>query len=194
MNFYNVSLFKSCYLKSQLFVSDKKEIVFVGRSNVGKSSLINRLCGRRKLARVSNVPGKTISINFYSAGNIYLVDFPGYGFAKIAKFKRKVWDDLAQGYFSSKRNIVFCVVVIDCRRGCKELDFDMVRYLVYNKLYFVIVLSKADKLKERELQSVFEATKKDFSFLKNLKVILFSSKTGQGEKELKQVVERFCNA
>ncbi len=193
MNFSNASFLKSCYLENQLFLSNKKEVVFVGRSNVGKSSLINRLCGRKKLARVSNVPGKTISINFYSVGGIYLVDFPGYGFAKIAKCKRKLWDNLAQGYFSSKRNIVFCVVVIDCRRGCKELDFDMVRYLVYNKLYFVVVLSKADKLKNSELQAVFEATKKDFSFLKNLQVILFSSKTGQGENELRQVIERVCD-
>ena len=191
MNYSKSGFFKSCYLREQLFKTKKKEVVFVGRSNVGKSSLINKMLNRKKLARVSNVPGKTISINFYNVHDIYFVDFPGYGFAKISKSKKKEWDFLADEYFSSKRNIFLSVIVVDVRRGLEELDFEMIKYLITKKIYFVVVLSKIDKLKRSEVEEVLEKTKKDLSFLKNIEVIPFSSKTGEGVQKLKSVIENY---
>lgn len=193
MNFNNAKLTKSCYLKNQLLVgSKKKEIVFVGRSNVGKSSIINCVLNRKKLARVSNVPGKTISINFYGTLEVDFVDFPGYGFAKIAKSKKRVWDELAEEYFSSKRNIMFAVLVLDARRGLKELDFKMIEYLVFKKIYFIVLINKIDKLKKTQLSELLNKTEKELSFLKNTKIILFSCKTKQGVSCFKQYVENKC--
>ena len=103
MNFNNVKLTKTCYLKEQLFKSYKKEIVFVGCSNVGKSSIINKVLNRKKLARVSNKPGKTVSINFYDVGEIYLVDFPGYGFAKVNKQQKKKLECFSRRIFFFKK-------------------------------------------------------------------------------------------
>lgn len=193
MNFNDAKLFKSCYFKNQILNgSKKKEIVFVGRSNVGKSSIINCILNRKKLARVSNVPGKTISINFYRTLEIDFVDFPGYGFAKIAKSKKKVWDELADGYFSSKRNILFSVLVLDARRGLKDLDFKMIEYLVFKKIYFIVLINKIDKLKKSQLNELLAKTEKELSFLKNTKIILFSCKTKQGVSCFKQYVEKKC--
>ena len=190
MNFNNAKLTKSCYLKNQLLVgSKKKEIVFVGRSNVGKSSIINCVLNRKKLARVSNVPGKTISINFYGTSEVDFVDFPGYGFAKISKFKKKIWDELVEEYFSSKRNILFAVLVLDARRGLKELDFKMIEYLVFKKIYFIVLINKVDKLKKTELNEILAKTEKELSFLKNTKIILFSCKTKQGVSCFREYVE-----
>lgn len=191
MNYSKAGLFKSCYLKNQLFKTNKKEVVFVGRSNVGKSSLINKMLNRKKLARVSNVPGKTISINFYNVDDIFFVDFPGYGFAKISKNKKKSWDSLADTYFTTKRKIFLAVLVLDVRRGMQELDFEMIKYLISKKIYFVVVLNKVDKLKKSEVKEIFEETEKDLSFLKNIEIILFSSKTGKGVEELKNKIENY---
>ena len=191
MNYSKAKFYKSCYVNEQLFCSKKNEIVFVGRSNVGKSSIINKILNRKKLARVSNVPGKTISINFYEVDEIYFVDFPGYGFAKISKNKKRNWDNLANEYFSSKRKIILAVLVLDVRRGIEKLDYDMIKYLIDKKIYFILILNKIDKLKKNEISKVLEKTSKDISFLKNIQILLFSSKTGYGIETFKETVEKF---
>lgn len=191
MDYSKAKFYKSCYLKEQLFESKKGEVVFVGYSNVGKSSLINKIINRKKLARVSNVPGKTISINFYSVDDIYLVDFPGYGFAKISKSKKKIWESLAEEYFSYKRKIFLSILVLDVRRGMRELDYEMVKYLISKKIYFIVILNKTDKLKKDELQKMLEKTKKDLSFLKNIEIFLFSSKTGKETEILRERIENY---
>lgn len=191
MNYFKAKFFKSCYLREQLFESKKKEVVFVGRSNVGKSSIINKIFNRKHLARTSNVPGKTASINFYDVEDLYFVDFPGYGFSKIAKFKKKLWENLAEDYFSSNRRIALAILVIDIRRGIQDLDFEMIKYLVYRKLYFIVILNKIDKLKKKEIEENTNKVKTDLSFLRNIKIILFSTKTGTGVEELKNLLETF---
>ena len=189
MIFNNVNFFKSCYLKDQLFLSKCEEIVFVGRSNVGKSSIINKLFNRKKLARVSNKPGKTISINFYLAQELLFVDFPGYGFAKIEKSKQKTWDDLVDAYFSSNRNISLGVLVLDVRRGLQDLDIFMIKYLISKNIFFILLLNKIDKLSKNKVIEILEIIKKELDFIKNLEVILFSSKTGQGVKNLQEYIK-----
>ena len=192
MNFNNVKLTKTCYLKEQLFKSYKKEIVFVGCSNVGKSSIINKVLNRKKLARVSNKPGKTVSINFYDVGEIYLVDFPGYGFAKVNKQQKKNWNVLAEEYFSSKRQILMAVLILDCRQQVKSLDFEMIKYLISKDISFVVLLNKIDKLKKSEFETILLKTKGNFKFINNLKIMLFSARTGEGVEELRNFFEKIC--
>ena len=191
MNYSKSNFYKSCYLGKQLFKTEKKEIVFVGYSNVGRSSLINKIMNKKKLARVSNTPGKTISINFYSVDDVFFVDFPGYGFAKISKFKKKTWSVLADEYFNSKRKIFLACLVLDVRRAMRELDCEMIRYLISKKIYFIIVLNKIDKLSRNEIMKIYKKTEKDISFLKNIEIILFSSKTGEGINKLKNTIENY---
>ncbi len=132
--------------REQLPASGRTEIVFAGRSNVGKSSLINRLCNRKNLARVSSRPGKTANINFYSVNDFYIVDLPGYGFAKVSKTERTRWDSLIRGYFTSGRNIGLVLRLIDCRRPPTEDDILLMKYLSRLHLPFDVVLTKSDKL------------------------------------------------
>ena len=110
--------FKASYgLSSQLPERDRAEIVFSGRSNVGKSSLINKLCNRKSLARVSSTPGKTATINFYTVGGVYLVDLPGYGYAKVAQGERQRWDKLINSYFERGRRCALLVQLLDSRHA-----------------------------------------------------------------------------
>ena len=137
-------------ISKQLPASSRPEIVFAGRSNVGKSSLINKLCNRKKLAKVSGTPGKTATINFYSVGNCFFVDLPGYGYAKTSNVERRRWDDLINGYFQQERNIALLLQLLDCRHEPSKNDVEMLEYLKYYNLKFIAVLTKYDKLKSSE--------------------------------------------
>ena len=149
---YNQADFKASYgLFSQLPDSDRPELVFSGRSNVGKSSLINQLCNRKKLARVSSTPGKTATINFYEVGDVYFVDLPGYGYARTSASERKRWDELINGYFESDRQRTVVVQLLDCRHAPSADDMQMMEYLRYHQMPFVAALTKADKLKKSQL-------------------------------------------
>lgn len=151
MNFSNCSFIRSYGLVSQLNKSDRKEIVFCGRSNVGKSTLINKLCNNNKLARVSSTPGKTSTINFFDlSGAYYLVDLPGYGFSKKSNADKKRWSELMEGYFSTFRNITFAVLLLDCRRDPNEDDDDMISYFNSFQVPYVAIITKVDKLNVKE--------------------------------------------
>ena len=130
----------------QLPASVKPEVVFSGRSNVGKSSLINKLCNRKNLARVSGEPGKTGTINFYTVNDFYIVDLPGYGFAKVSDKERQRWDKLINSYFETGRGINLVVQLIDSRREPSNDDYMMLEYLTHHNIPFVIALTKGDKL------------------------------------------------
>lgn len=146
----NSDFFASYGTERQIPLQTKKEIVFSGRSNVGKSSLINKFCNRKNLARVSGQPGKTGTINFYSVNDFFVVDLPGYGFAKVSDKERERWDRLINSYFESGRDISLVVQLIDCRRQPSADDYTMLEYLSYHKLPFVIALTKGDKLNKTE--------------------------------------------
>ena len=189
MNFQKADFIASYGISSQLPESDRVEFVFSGRSNVGKSSLINRLCSRKNLARVSSTPGKTATINFYSVDDLYFVDLPGYGYAKVSNADRDRWDKLINSYFEENRNNELLIQLLDCRHDPSADDVQMLQILHYHRIPFVIVLTKADKLKKSQIaetQSRFEKIGLQYG---SQKVFLTSSEKGTGMEELKQYLE-----
>lgn len=150
MNFQKADFIASYGISSQLPPSDRIEFVFSGRSNVGKSSIINKLCNRKNLARVSSTPGKTATINFYSVDNVYFVDLPGYGYAKVSGADRERWDELISSYFDAHRNNALLVQLLDSRHAPSEDDLQMLEFLRFRHIPYVIALTKADKLKKSE--------------------------------------------
>ena len=189
MNFQKADFIASYGISSQLPESDRVEFVFSGRSNVGKSSLINRRCSRKNLARVSSTPGKTATINFYSVDDLYFVDLPGYGYAKVSNADRDRWDKLINSYFEENRNNELLIQLLDCRHDPSADDVQMLQFLHYHRIPFVIVLTKADKLKKSQIaetQSRFEKIGLQYG---SQKVFLTSSEKGTGMEELKQYLE-----
>lgn len=189
---YNQADFKASYgLFSQLPDSDRPELVFSGRSNVGKSSLINKLCNRKKLARVSSTPGKTATINFYEVGNVYFVDLPGYGYARTSASERKRWDELINGYFESDRQRTVVVQLLDCRHAPSADDMQMMEYLRYHQMPFVAALTKADKLNKSQLAATCDEFETICGPYGCQGVVLTSAENGYGIEELKTVLESF---
>lgn len=189
---YNQADFKASYgLFSQLPDSDRPELVFSGRSNVGKSSLINKLCNRKKLARVSSTPGKTATINFYEVGDVYFVDLPGYGYARTSASERKRWDELINGYFESDRQRTVVVQLLDCRHAPSADDMQMMEYLRYHQTPFVAALTKADKLKKSQLAATCDEFETICGPYGCQGVVLTSAENGYGIEELKTVLESF---
>ena len=146
MNYHNVSFAAAYGTSGQLPASTRPEVAFVGRSNVGKSSLLNKLFNRKKLAKVSSKPGKTSTINFFNAENSHFVDLPGYGYAQVSKSEKVRWAEMINGYFEQDRNFTLVVSLIDIRHPATSLDVQMVEFLKEAELPFMIVLTKADKL------------------------------------------------
>ena len=189
---YNQADFKASYgLFSQLPDSDRPELVFSGRSNVGKSSLINKLCNRKKLARVSSTPGKTATINFYEVGDVYFVDLPGYGYARTSASERKRWDELINGYVESDRQRTVVVQLLDCRHAPSADDMQMMEYLRYHQMPFVAALTKADKLKKSQLAATCDEFETICGPYGCQGVVLTSAENGYGIEELKTVLESF---
>jgi GTP-binding protein len=141
--------------------TDKPEYAFIGRSNVGKSSLINQLINRKNLARVSSTPGKTRLINHFLINDLwFLVDLPGYGYAKISKKEREKWQEMINKYFLNRTNLVLSFILIDSRIEMKESDRDFINWFGENRLPFAIVFTKTDKLTPGQLASNIAAYKK----------------------------------
>ncbi|MDE6665290.1 MAG: ribosome biogenesis GTP-binding protein YihA/YsxC [Ruminococcus sp.] len=187
---YNKAEFYSSYGKfSQIPQSEKIEIAFAGHSNVGKSTLINKLFNRKNLARVSSVPGKTATINFYKLENIYFVDLPGYGYAKVSKSEKERWSGLIEGYLSADRDIRLVFMLVDMRHAPTKDDIHMINYLIDTEMPFVIVLTKADKLNKTERAKRMEAFKNEIPCFSDIHSIPFSSQTFEGVEELRQIVE-----
>lgn len=189
MNFNNTIFEASFGKKSQLKKFNCKEIVFSGRSNVGKSSLINKLINRKSLARVSSKPGKTGTINFYSVNeNVKLVDLPGYGYAKVSAQEKARWSDLVEGYFNSDRNISLVVQIVDMRHKPTADDINMIEFLTERNFNFVVVLTKSDKLNKTQREEYLKNLEVNFPF-ENINFIVFSAVKGEGLAELKSTIE-----
>ena len=187
---YNKAEFTAAYGKfSQIPAPERIEIAFAGHSNVGKSTLINKLFNRKNLARVSSVPGKTATIHFYGLENIYFVDLPGYGYAKVAKSEKERWAGLIEGYLSSDRDIRLVFMLVDMRHAPTKDDVHMINYLIDTEMPFVLVLTKADKLNKTERAKRLEAFKDEIPCFEDIHVIPFSSQTFEGVDELRQIVE-----
>ncbi len=172
-----------------MFPERLPEIAFAGRSNVGKSSLINTLLNRKGLAKTSSTPGKTRAINFYRINNsFYMVDLPGYGFAKVSKKERMDWKGLVEGYFTGGREIRGVLLVVDMRRGLEEEEYMVLEWMDHLSIPVAIVLTKADKLSRnaqakqlREVESALRGI--------DCEVIPFSSLTKGGRKEVWKVIQ-----
>lgn len=170
------------------------QIAFSGRSNVGKSSLINTLLGRKALARVSSSPGKTITVNFYTVdGKYYLVDLPGYGFAKRPESDKRKWSALTDGYFTSNRNIDrlrAVVQLVDSRIGPTKDDLMMINYMNDMGIPYIIVASKTDKLNKTEYGKSLDALRNNRVIKEGTPIIPFSSLNGEGKDELLREILR----
>ena len=189
MNFNNTIFEASFGKKSQLKPSNCNEIVFSGRSNVGKSSLINKLINRKALARVSSKPGKTATINFFAVNDtVKLVDLPGYGYAQVSPQEKARWADLVEGYFNSNRNIALVVQIVDMRHKPTADDLNMIKFLVEQGFNFVVVLTKSDKLNKTQREERLASLKVDFPF-ENINFIVSSSVNGEGLDELKSIIK-----
>ena len=187
---FRLAEFKASYgTFEQIPPSDRPEIAFSGRSNVGKSSLINRLFGRKALARVSSQPGKTATVNFYTFDEVCFADLPGYGYAKVSKSEKDRWSELIGGYLADDRDIALVFQLIDMRHSPTKDDLQMIEYLVENELPFVIVLTKADKLNKTERSNRLEGLKTELPYYDQLTVVPFSAVTDEGVGELRNIVE-----
>lgn len=190
MNYNNAIFEKSFGISAQLPPSVTPEITFSGRSNVGKSSLLNKLFNRKSLARVSSVPGKTVTINFYGVDNAKFVDLPGYGYAKLSKQEKERFGELMEGYFHSERNIKLVVQLVDLRHKPSADDYAMLDFLKQMDIPVIVVCTKADKLKVKELERRKREIKEELDMIEPDKIIPFSSKTGLGCDEIKMCIEK----
>lgn len=187
---YEKAEFKSAYgTFEQLPVSDLPEIAFAGRSNVGKSSLLNKLFMRKNLARVSSVPGKTITINFYGVDGVNFVDLPGYGYAKVSRSEKQRWAKMMEGYFNSDRNIKLVVQLVDMRHPPTADDIMMMEFLESTGIDFIVVMTKSDKLNKGDYKKRLEKSKEEMSFIDSEYIIPFSSQTGENIEKIKAIIE-----
>ena len=195
MNLNKADLFFTAGNASQLpgkLDLKKPQIAMCGRSNVGKSSLINKLLNRKSLARVSAEPGKTITVNAYDVDDtVYLVDLPGYGYAKRSFDERDKWKQFIDIYFSLDANILF-LLLVDLKVGLTKDDDVMLKYLVDAELPFAIITTKADKLNKTNREKSIQGILSHDGIPSDAAIIPFSSKTGEGVKDVWEIIEEFC--
>lgn len=194
MDFLKIDFEIAAGTSEQLPVSVEPEIVFSGHSNVGKSSLINKLVQRKNLARVSSQPGKTATINFYKGTDFRLVDLPGYGYAKVSKAEKARWAELVEGYLSQQRNIALIIQIIDIRHKPTKDDYNMLKFLYESDAPFVIVLTKKDKLKKTAYEKRIDEVMDELADFEGTELIPFSAVNGEGLDDIKEVIEEYTNS
>ena len=187
LNFQKAEFLDSCFDVKTIKLPTMPEIVFVGRSNVGKSSMINALLGRKALARTSSTPGKTVSINFYGIdGKVLLTDLPGYGYAQRSKEHRKGWGSLIESYLSLKtRDIRLICMLTDARHEPTKDDLMMYDYLMSTEFLFCVAATKCDKLNKTETENRRISLAERFG----TEPIMFSAQTKSGVEQLRQIIE-----
>jgi GTP-binding protein len=194
MKITSAEFLKSVYPQDEYPLSRYPEVAFAGRSNVGKSSLINTLVNRKGLARISTSPGKTQSINFYLVNrSLCLVDLPGYGYAKVPQQVRKQWSPLIEDYCQKRKNLRGVVIIIDVRIGPTPLDLSLIQWLRDLPLPALITITKIDKLSKNKMARAVGQTAEALS-LDAEKICTFSAHTGQGKKELWQKLKYLIDA
>ncbi|NLX93649.1 MAG: YihA family ribosome biogenesis GTP-binding protein [Clostridiales bacterium] len=188
MHFNNVEFETSFGTQAQLPASEMPEIAFAGRSNVGKSSLLNKILNRKSLARTSSMPGKTITVNFFKGVGFRFVDLPGYGYAKVSQTEKTRWAGLMEAYFKTSRNICLVVPLIDMRHKPSADDYIMLNFLKESGYHFVIAMTKCDKLNKTQRLKRLEELEEELSDFPTNQRIPFSSQTGEGVEEVQQVI------
>lgn len=193
MNFNKADFYKAYGTFAQLPASDLPEFAFSGRSNVGKSSLINKIFNRKSLAKVSSVPGKTATINFYKLDGCYMVDLPGYGYAKIAKSDKDRWSGLIGGYLGSDRNLMLVFQLIDMRHPPSKDDVMMINYLIETECPFAVIFTKADKLSKREREERLKGFESEIPCFSDITSVVFSAVTGEGTEEIRSIISELAD-
>lgn len=170
-------------------IDNRVEIAFVGRSNVGKSSLINTLTNRRKLVKVSGTPGKTRLVNFFLINNeFYFVDLPGYGYAKVSKVEKESWGKVIEAYLTNREQLKKIILLVDCRHKPTGDDISMYKWIKYYNYNIIVVATKIDKLTKNELQKNLKVIRETLELDTNDKLLTFSSLKKYGKEELLDVI------
>lgn len=188
MNFQNVDFFISAASPKDFPANRLPEIAFAGKSNVGKSSVINRLLQRKNFARVGDKPGKTVHVNYFTLDRkCYLVDLPGYGFAKVAQSEKERWGKLMEDYFAANR-ITLGVLIVDYRHPPTNNDITMARWFLDSGCPFVVIANKMDKLKKSELEPNLKTIREDLELPASCQIIPFSAEKGDGRDALVKLI------
>lgn len=198
MKVHDTSFVISAVSPKQYPVDALPEIALAGRSNVGKSSLINRLIARKNLARTSSKPGKTQTLNFYritgDRKDLFFVDLPGYGFAKVSKDIKEQWGKMIEEYLSSRSQLAAVVQVVDLRHPPSKDDINMYEWLAYHQLPIIVVATKADKVPRGKWQKHLKVIKEDLQLRAGDALLLFSAETSLGKDEVWQVILQHIDA
>ena len=189
MNYQLVSFEAAAGTAASLPVSDLPEVCFSGRSNVGKSSLINRILNRKSFARVSTKPGKTVTVNFYRLPGLRLADLPGYGYAKVSFSEKERWSELMETYFRQGRRIKTVFQLVDSRHPATNDDLDMLSYLQSTGMKTVIVFTKWDKLSKTEKEGRKSELTAQLAPFADMEQIYFSAVTGEGVDRIRELLE-----
>ena len=185
MNLHNVEFIKSAAAKQGIIYDHMPQIVFSGKSNVGKSSVINKLLNRKNIARVSSTPGKTIHINYFKIDNTaYFVDLPGYGYAKVAKTERGRWAELMESYFSRADHIALGVMIVDSRHSPTKDDITMAEWFKSTGCDMIVIANKIDKVKNSEKDKNMEVIRETLSLHENIQIVPFSAEKGTNKEVL----------
>ena len=189
INLQNAEFILSATTPKTFLRDGMPQIAFAGRSNVGKSSVINRLLGRKNFARVGAAPGKTIHINYFKIDDtFYLVDLPGYGYAKVSKSERDRWGKLMEDYFADPGLMTLGVMIVDSRHKPTADDCTMAQWYKDTGCPFVVVANKLDKLKKREIEPNLQRLRETLELDETVKVVPFSAEKGDGKQELLQII------
>ena len=191
MDFHNVNFERSFGTSEQLPASTYPEVVFAGRSNVGKSSLLNKLFNRKSLAKVGQRPGKTSTINFFLCDEVRFVDLPGYGYAKVPQSEKERWAELMGEYLNQDRNFALVCSLMDIRHDPSELDELMIDFLKNAGLPYAVVLTKADKLSRQQQMKQKAAIKKQLHLAPDVPIVIVSSAKGTGIDELRKLIKSY---
>ena len=183
-----------CGITSTLPENDKPEIAFAGKSNVGKSSLINALMNRKSLARTSSQPGKTQTINFYNINNeLYFVDLPGYGYAKVALAVKEKWGKMIERYLKKSKQLKIVFLLVDIRHEPSENDKSMYEWIVYQGFHPIIIATKLDKINRSQKDKQIKIIREGLKVVPGTKIFPFSSLTKQGRDEIWECIEDICD-
>ena len=188
-NLHNAAFRKSVVSRKD-FMTDRPAIVFAGKSNVGKSSVINRLLNRKNFARVGNTPGKTVHINYFDIdGKVYFVDLPGYGYANVAKAERDRWGALMEQFFAAPGAITLGIQIVDARHKPTADDVTMARWFLDTGCPMIVVANKVDKLKKSEYEPNVRCIRETLELPEDTPVLLFSAEKGSGRDELLALIQ-----
>lgn len=191
MNTQLVKFIRSAASKKDFLRDGRHTVVFAGRSNVGKSSLINSLLNRKNFARVGGTPGKTVQVNYFLVDGVYFVDLPGYGYARVSGDERRRWGELMEDYFAEQELITLGILIVDARHAPTADDRTMADYFRAAGRPFVVAANKCDKLKKSEIEPSVQRIRETLALEEDTEVIPYSCENGMGRRDLLGIIEKY---